>query len=290
MSSLYIPNYRQQTSLSTDLRTTGLMSLIDRMDSIDLTPMLAYFVETVDASVLPYLAWQFNLTESWWSDLAETTDPRQLLLQVIPLHAKRGTPVSVIGLINGLGWPIVDLQEGQQAWGGSSWPDSQGWAVFRTRVLKATVTGLVAPASFDVGLGIDEIIDWDYLFTGTVVRASVMNQQELNAVSGTMFMKRQSALLDSLVFVEDMFVDTFASISDYITINGGNNIVDLFQPLTDVVAMPWVDLTDLMTNQLATFDGRYYAATSGFTPNKQPVPRPVDSVITINGAPVEGNP
>ena len=46
----------------------------------------------------------------------------------------RGTAYSIRQALASLGWSSVGFLEGQSSWGGSAWPSSEGWAVFRVMV------------------------------------------------------------------------------------------------------------------------------------------------------------
>jgi hypothetical protein len=57
-----------------------------------------------------------------------------LLKVAIPLHRTRGTPYAIKAALKPLGWSSVTLLEGQASWGGTSYPNSQGWAAFQARL------------------------------------------------------------------------------------------------------------------------------------------------------------
>jgi len=59
---------------------------------------------------------------------------RALLKVAIPLHRTRGTAYAIKAALKPLGWPDVTLLEGQASWGGTSYPESEGWAVFQARL------------------------------------------------------------------------------------------------------------------------------------------------------------
>jgi P2-related tail formation protein len=148
-----------------DERGRALLQIIERMDALDLVPILVYRLDSVPDSALPFLAWQFDLVAPQWQlgaqvsesiDALGAIDPlsdidtlsstggasgssdfdslRALLKVAIPLHRTRGTPYAIKAALTPLGWPSVTLLEGQASWGGTSYPTNEGWAVFRVQL------------------------------------------------------------------------------------------------------------------------------------------------------------
>jgi P2-related tail formation protein len=152
-----------------DARSRALLALIERLDALDLTPLLIYRIAAVADAVLPFLAWQFDILSPFWQllfapaaaasqsidaltdidaltsidllfDVApdapgRSTDiQRELLQNAIALHRVRGTPAAIKRAVAQLGWGEATLLEGQDSWGGSSYPANQGWAVFRIMI------------------------------------------------------------------------------------------------------------------------------------------------------------
>ncbi|HTW87577.1 MAG TPA: phage tail protein [Candidatus Binataceae bacterium] len=152
-----------------DARSQALLVLIERLDALDLTTLLIYRIESVVDSALPFLAWQFDILSPFWQllgpaiesefssvdaitdidtltsidfltgpELSAPTTPdgiqRALLENAIALHRIRGTPAAIKNALAQLGWSSSSLLEGQQSWGGTSYPSSQGWAVFRIMI------------------------------------------------------------------------------------------------------------------------------------------------------------
>jgi len=150
-----------------DLRSRSLLSLIERLGELDLTPILVYRLDSVPDSALLPLAWQFDMLAPEWQIGAAVTESidaltnidaltdidtlgssagtsglsttvssdasswRTLLKVAIPLHRTRGTPYAIKTALAALGWNGVTIQEGHASWGGTTWPSNQGWAVFR---------------------------------------------------------------------------------------------------------------------------------------------------------------
>jgi len=161
-----------------DTRAQALLALIERLGEIDLSPLLVYRMASVSDSALPFLAWQFDVLSPLWqllgpiagsidalTDIDPLTDidsmggavfgstaaQRALLEEAIALHRVRGTPSAIKRALVQLGWTDVALLEGQSSWGGTAYPTSQGWAVFRVQI------GLSADDS--IGSGIVDLID-----------------------------------------------------------------------------------------------------------------------------------
>lgn len=75
-----------------DISTEAFNELIDRLGTLDLTPLLVYIIDDVDASALPHLAEQFHVAglEGW--ELAETEEEKRTLIKkAIELHRYKGT-------------------------------------------------------------------------------------------------------------------------------------------------------------------------------------------------------
>ena len=148
-----------------DVRSRALLELLERLDSLDLVPILVYRLDSVPDSALTLLAWQFDMLEPEWQlavqagesiDALTTIDGltdidtlssigsvagvsdfdslRVLLKSAIPLHRTRGTAYAIRTALQSLGWANVTFQEGQASWNGSAWPANEGWAVFRANI------------------------------------------------------------------------------------------------------------------------------------------------------------
>ncbi|MFZ0887218.1 MAG: phage tail protein [Candidatus Binataceae bacterium] len=160
-----MPSLQLPPSIS-DVRGAALLALTERLSApplgvIDLTPLLIYTIDNCPDSALIFLAWQFDVLEPAWelgvklgedwdaTDISLLTDIdtldspgsaagqsdydswRAILKMAIPLHKFRGTPYAVKTALQSLGFASVTIQEGQNSWGGNSWPSDQGWAVCR---------------------------------------------------------------------------------------------------------------------------------------------------------------
>lgn len=147
-----------------DQRSQELLQLIERLNALDLSPILVYRIDSVPDGALPFLGWQFDILSPLWqlyvpsgisvdsltdidaltnidtltegvpdteSARAASDAQRALLKIAIQLHRYRGTPWAIKTALAALGWLNVILLEGQSTWGGTAYPASQGWALFR---------------------------------------------------------------------------------------------------------------------------------------------------------------
>lgn len=131
-----------------DLRGVAIEAIANRMAQIDLSPILIYRIASVPAAALPFLAWQFDVADEMFALLSPGADQRQLIQNTVPLKAKVGTPYALKKALTSLGWPNATILEGQDSWGGTSWPASQGWAVCR----------IVIPMQ---DRGVEDFLPWD---------------------------------------------------------------------------------------------------------------------------------
>jgi len=199
------------------------MDLVVRLAAIDLTPLLVYRIDSVPASALPFLAWQFDILSPLWQSIAPVilsvdtiTDvdalinidtlteassvatvqqstviagERALIKSAIQMHRFRGTPWSVKSALATLGWPSVSILEGQSSWGSTQYPASEGWAVFRVLIQ------LQAGQSIESG--------------APGVATAAIN-----------VFKPARSLLDSLLFVLPTVIDAPPTPFDSLTLNG----------------------------------------------------------------------
>jgi P2-related tail formation protein len=206
-----------------DSRSQALMDLVQRLGEIDLTPLLVYRIDSVPASALPFLAWQFDILSPLWQSVAPvirsvdaitdvdalididtlTEGPsvaavrqseviaaqRALIKMAIQLHRFRGTPWSIKTALATLGWASVSIAEGQDSWGGSQYPANEGWAVFRV-MIQLQDGQTIDPGSPDV------------------------------ATAAIKFFKPARSLLDSLLFVLPPTLDAAPTPIDILTLGG----------------------------------------------------------------------
>jgi hypothetical protein len=172
-------NLALQPPLATDVRCQAYLQLIDRLQSLNLTPILVYRIPSlVDSAVIP-MAYQWDvlnplllpgvfqlltLLYPGWDPITDidlltnidllqyqaaavnTTPLSQLfgqyrsLIQIsTALHGTMGTVGALKSALTQLGYPSAIIQEGQNSWGGNQWPSDEGWAVFRILINLATV-------------------------------------------------------------------------------------------------------------------------------------------------------
>jgi hypothetical protein len=162
-----------------DARSQAHLALINRLKALDLSPILVYRIASlVDSAVLP-MAWQWDVLNPLllpelseiitldypaWDPVTgidtlinldtleyqpQDTAPaspqqnyeqyRLLILLSTALHRVMGTVGGLKRALAGLGYPNAVVQEGQNTWGGTTWPSNEGWAVFRVLIDLATV-------------------------------------------------------------------------------------------------------------------------------------------------------
>ena len=256
------------------------MGLIERLGALDLTTLLVYRVDSAPADALPLLAWQFDILEPQWqlgvssgesvdslqnidilTNIDALTSPgciagvsdaeswRALLRAAIPLHRSRGTPYAIRTALASLGWPSVVIQEGQNSWAGTSYPSSQGWAVFRVILNVAGGQG-VQPSD--------------------VARIA----------SAVAFFKPSRAWLDSIWFELTPVRELRVSISDSVVSIFSQNDSAPF-PLDTPTAAGWT-LNDLKTIA-PLHDRRFYYGGISYGVGE---PIVADSGVTVLGQPI----
>jgi len=77
--------------LNSDERFRVLGELSRRINDIDLSPLLVYLIDTVNASALPHLAEQLHLLGEGWQFAHNDAERRALLKRAIELHRYKGT-------------------------------------------------------------------------------------------------------------------------------------------------------------------------------------------------------
>jgi phage tail P2-like protein len=80
--------------------------LEQRFDAIDLTKLLVYLIDHVDASALPALAWQFRALGPAWTAATSDEERRGLLRRVLARRRHRGTPWAIRDVLEPLYGPI----------------------------------------------------------------------------------------------------------------------------------------------------------------------------------------
>ena len=106
----------------------------ERWDNWDLSVFLPYLVDTCAASVLPYLADQFDVEGVRGFAMAmDEEQQRDIIKKSIALHKYIGTPWAIREACRTVGFPVIVLEEGVSAIPGG--PESpEDWARFRVLV------------------------------------------------------------------------------------------------------------------------------------------------------------
>jgi P2-related tail formation protein len=272
-----------------DARTQALLELIARLAALDLTPILVYRIDSVPASAIPFLAWQFDILSPLWQLIAPVsigvdalTDidllididnliesggllsaeslseaaQREMLKSAVPLHRFRGTPFAVKQALAALGWTQVNLLEGQASWGGTAYPASQGWAVFRVMI---------------------DLVDGQNVPSGAVATAA----------AAVKFFKPARAWLDSIWFVTPPVSDVAPTPSDIFTLGGVVQYqIDAANVPTDAgltIAIVSAAIVDGYGPAAPIYDGHYRHSGITYGVNE---PEVADSALVVNGAAV----
>lgn len=274
-----------------DARSQALAQLAARLSQVDLVPLLVYRIDSVPPGALPLLAWQFDILSPLWQAVApaitsidaltnidELTDidtltegtqgsqsaqeqavvaaERELIKAAIQLHRYRGTPWVIKNSLATLGWRNVSIVEGQAKWGGTQYPASQGWAVFRVMVQ----------------IEDDSLLNADAVATAT----AVVN-----------FFKPARSWLDSIWFVEPPAIDTVAVPIDRLTVSGIAEFgLDAVPPPSDTTFSIHVTLPALIDEYAAVlplYNAHYRHSGIRYGANEPVI---ADPALILNGSPV----
>jgi phage tail P2-like protein len=106
----------------------------ERWDNFDVSPFMAYLVDTCAANALPYLAEQFDIDGLQGLAMAGTEkQQRDLIKRSIALHKFIGTPWAIREACRTIGFPVIILEEGVTAIPGGP-VSSEDWARFRVLI------------------------------------------------------------------------------------------------------------------------------------------------------------
>jgi len=256
------------------------------MKALDLTPILVYRIANLPDSAVLAMVWQWDVLDPSWAtgiaageawdssasiDLLTDVDTlssqqndatsvsdfdtyRALITSSVPLHQIRGTPAAILSALTQLGFSNAILQEGQNSWGGTSWPVIQGWAVFR----------VVVP-----------------LAPGQTVTA-----QQITQITGAAnFWKNSRSWLDSVQLLAPPLGDSLVPAPFDALVN----IFAQFDPLltapTAIVGAPAWFLSDTK-KVLPLHDTRYLHIGSTYDANE---PAVVDFGVVVNGVAISAN-
>jgi P2-related tail formation protein len=273
-----------------DSRSRALLVLVERLDNVDLTPLLVYRIDSVPASALPFLAWQFDILSPLWQTVAPvissvdtitnvdalididtlTEAPsvagiqqsvaiaaeRALIKMAIQLHRFRGTPWSIKSALTTLGWVSVSILEGQNSWGGIQYPANEGWAVFRV-MIQLQPGQTIDPSAPDI------------------------------ATAAINFFKPARSLLDSLFFVLPPALDAAPIPVDSLTLGGiASYQLDTAPPPSDGVlsiAITLPPVQDSYGPAAPVYSAHYRHSGITYGANE---PAVADSALILNGNPV----
>lgn len=275
-----------------DTRTQALLVLIERLSALDLRPLLIYRIDSVIDGALVFLAWQFDILSPLWQlaapvalsidtlteidsltdidtlsgpeSLADETSPgaatqRELLKLAIALHRERGTPAAIKRALSSLGWTNVTIQEGEASWGGTAYPSSEGWAVFRILI------DLEADAAVPAGAA-------------------------QSAIAAVNFFQPARAWLDSLWFVTAPMLDGAPTPADRITLGGiAEYQIDAALPPSDAqlsIAVTTAPYTDGYGPIVPIYNAHYAHSGITYGANEPVVADPaliVNGIATLNG-------
>lgn len=289
-----MPDLQIQPSIN-DLRSSAHLALIERLGNLDLSPLLVYRIASLPDSAVLAMAWQWDvlnplllpdtsqivtLSYRGWDAIAnidaltnidllqyqaETSVPlpmavllakyRALILLSTSLHSSMGTVAALKKGLAGLGYANAIVQEGQNSWGGSSWPPNEGWAAFRVIINLDTV-----PPQTDI----------EHL------------ARRMRAICN--YWKPARCWLDSIQFQRHLHDTLYPPISDFV-----ENIFIQFDRLRpspfDFITAPFWPITD-EKSIVPLHDTRYYHTGTRYGQNE---PHVSDGPLIINGVVVSTN-
>jgi len=118
----------------------------DTLSEIDLSKLLIYIVDTCDASLLPYMAEQFDVLGYRGFKLAQTeADQREIIKRAIELHRYKGTEWAVKEALKSIGFADIELVK----------TGFDHWAKFGLRITNQSVQ-LTDNALFDITQMVNE--------------------------------------------------------------------------------------------------------------------------------------
>ncbi|MDR1120893.1 MAG: phage tail protein [Dysgonamonadaceae bacterium] len=187
------------SSLADNEWTKAFSELVaERWDNFDMAPFMVYLVDSCDASVLPYLADQFDVAGLQGFEIAANEEQqRALIKRSIALHKFIGTPWAIREACRTVGFPVIILDEGVSI--GEAF--DYDWAQFRVMV-EADVDRAVPKAismklhlfigfyknerSHLVDFGFYQSMKDEYVFTAPVEERDPLN---IDIISSSVFEK-----------------------------------------------------------------------------------------------------
>lgn len=131
----------------------------DRLNELDLSPLLIYMIDTVPAVALPHLAAQFDiLGYKGWRFAKTEAQQRDLLKKAIELHRFKGTPWSIKEAIRRAGYADATIIEGGGQFLDGTWnldgtytlSGAGNWACFRVIFDLGNTKGISAEETQDI--------------------------------------------------------------------------------------------------------------------------------------------
>lgn len=155
-------------ALATDARFKLIAQIALEAFQIDLSPLLVNLVDSVDTSVLPYLAEQWSLLGDGFELAQNEAAQREMLRTATLIHQRKGTPWAIRQMFMLFGFGNIDIEEGRAGYRrdgtisrNSGWAvrgdASVRWAEYRIKVhkmltvqqedlLKRLLNSVIAPA------------------------------------------------------------------------------------------------------------------------------------------------
>lgn len=95
-----------------DESSLAFNELFDRLGTLDLTPLLVYLIDNVEATALPHLAEQFHITgNEGWLLTGSNPEQRQLIKESIKIHKIKGTKAAIKNVLK-----VLNLEGTIQEW------------------------------------------------------------------------------------------------------------------------------------------------------------------------------
>jgi hypothetical protein len=134
-----------------DTSTIAINELISRLEALDISQLLIYLIDSVDATALPHLIDQFHVAGIEGSNLAENAaNRRSLVKQAIIIHRLKGTLAGLRQAIRSAGFGEIEIIEqpnalkydGSRTYSGLMvYGNPSQWATYYVVMLRAVTNG-----------------------------------------------------------------------------------------------------------------------------------------------------